>query len=195
MNPSSPLSRLKKAKIYSNHVSLFSDQCGKIGKIVVYSHFCATVGDLPEGFKEYPMFPGTDPKVIKGKSFKTMAIDIHEVLDGKIKKTWHIEDWLTALNQLLGKQKFINLERPILLEEGESMTEIPWSIPFYYDTILNDFSKNAQDLAFLKKVLTDDFNMCPNPFDPTEDSGPGVEGFKGLSINNVTPFLRFSTPP
>ena len=163
--------------------------------MVVYSHFCATVGDLPEGFKEYPMFPGTDPKVIKGKSFKTMAIDIHEVLGGKIKKTWHIEDWLTALNQLLGKQKFTNLERPILLEEGESMTEIPWSISFYYDTILNDFSKYAQDLAFLKKVLTDDFNMCPNPFDPTEDSGPGVEGFKGLSINNVTPFLRFFTPP
>ena len=173
-------------------LSLFSNQGGNV---VVYSHFCATVGDLPEGFKEYPMFPGTDPKIIKGKSFKTMAIDIHEVLDGKIKKTWHIEDWLTALNQLLGKQKFTNLDRPILLEEGESMAEIPWSIPFYYDTILNDFSKNAQDLAFLKKAVTDDFNMCPNPFDPTEDSGPGVEGFKGPSINDVTPFLRFFTPP
>ena len=159
-----------------NHVSFFSDQGGNV---VVYSHFCGTVGELPEGFEEYPMFPGIDPEIIKGKSFKTMAIDIHEVLDGKIKKTWHIEDWLTAPNQLLGKQKFTNLDRPILLEEGESMTEIPWSIPFYYDTILNNFFKNSQDLAFLKKAVTDDFNMCPNPLDPTEDFGPGVEGLKG----------------
>ena len=43
------------------------------------------------------LVPGIDPENIKGKSFDTMAIDIHEVENGKIKKTWHIEDWLTAL--------------------------------------------------------------------------------------------------
>ena len=49
------------------------------------------------------LVPGIDPENIKGKSFDTMAIDIHEVENGKIKKTWHIEDWLTALEQFLGK--------------------------------------------------------------------------------------------
>ena len=73
---------------------------------------------MPEGFKEYPMFPGIDPENIKGKSFNTMAIDVHEVEDGKIKKTWHIEDWQTAVEQLLGKPKY-NLDRPILFEEGK----------------------------------------------------------------------------
>src|SRR5262245_26614392 len=36
----------------------------------------------------------------KGRPFKTMAIDIHQFKDGKIIKTWHIEDWLGALHQM-----------------------------------------------------------------------------------------------
>jgi predicted ester cyclase len=36
----------------------------------------------------------------KGKPFKTMAIDIHQFKDGKVIKTWHIEDWLGALFQM-----------------------------------------------------------------------------------------------
>jgi predicted ester cyclase len=28
------------------------------------------------------------------------AIDIHEFDDGKIVRTWHIEDWMTGLRQL-----------------------------------------------------------------------------------------------
>lgn len=34
------------------------------------------------------------------KSFSTMSIDIHTVVDGKISKVNHIEDWSTALEQL-----------------------------------------------------------------------------------------------
>jgi steroid delta-isomerase-like uncharacterized protein len=36
----------------------------------------------------------------KGRILKIMAIDIHEFKDGKIIRTWHIEDWLTGLQQL-----------------------------------------------------------------------------------------------
>ena len=36
----------------------------------------------------------------KGRPFKTMAIDIHQFKDGKIIKTWHIEDWLSGLFQM-----------------------------------------------------------------------------------------------
>src|SRR5258708_2723354 len=38
-----------------------------------------------------------------GKSFKIMAIDIQTVKDGKIAKTYHLENWLSALGQLSAK--------------------------------------------------------------------------------------------
>jgi ketosteroid isomerase-like protein len=38
-----------------------------------------------------------------GKSFKIMAIDIQTIKDGKIAKTFHMENWLSALGQLRSK--------------------------------------------------------------------------------------------
>ena len=35
-----------------------------------------------------------------GKSFRIMAIDIQTIRDGKIVKTYHLENWLAALGQL-----------------------------------------------------------------------------------------------
>ncbi len=35
-----------------------------------------------------------------GKGFKTMAIDIFTVRDGKLASAYHIENWLTALEQI-----------------------------------------------------------------------------------------------
>lgn len=34
------------------------------------------------------------------KSFKFMSIDIHELRDGKIAKTYHLEDWMSAIQQV-----------------------------------------------------------------------------------------------
>src|SRR5947209_1699762 len=39
-----------------------------------------------------------------GKSFRIMAIDIQTIRDGKIAKTFHMENWLSALSQLRVKQ-------------------------------------------------------------------------------------------
>lgn len=39
----------------------------------------------------------------KGKSFTIMSIDIHTLSDGKISKTYHVEDWSGALRQLGAK--------------------------------------------------------------------------------------------
>ena len=36
-----------------------------------------------------------------GKYFETLALDIQVVSEGKIKQSWHIEDWSTALDQAL----------------------------------------------------------------------------------------------
>ena len=38
-----------------------------------------------------------------GKSFRIMAIDIQTIRDGKIARTFHIENWLSALGQLRAK--------------------------------------------------------------------------------------------
>ena len=38
-----------------------------------------------------------------GKSFKIMAIDIQTIKDGKIAKTFHMENWLSAIGQLRAK--------------------------------------------------------------------------------------------
>ena len=37
------------------------------------------------------------------KSFKTMTIDIHRIVNGKISTVHHLEDWVTALKQLKEK--------------------------------------------------------------------------------------------
>jgi steroid delta-isomerase-like uncharacterized protein len=39
----------------------------------------------------------------QGRSFDILTIDIHELEDGKIVRTFHVEDWATALQQLSGK--------------------------------------------------------------------------------------------
>jgi len=38
-----------------------------------------------------------------GKSYRMMAIDIQTIRDGKIAKTFHMENWLSALGQLRAK--------------------------------------------------------------------------------------------
>jgi predicted ester cyclase len=35
-----------------------------------------------------------------GKSFKTMAIDIFTVKNGKLASAYHVENWMTALQQI-----------------------------------------------------------------------------------------------
>lgn len=39
----------------------------------------------------------------QGRSFDILTIDIHELEDGKIVRTYHVEDWATALQQLSGQ--------------------------------------------------------------------------------------------
>nr|WP_295771608.1 ester cyclase [Rhodoferax sp.] len=38
-----------------------------------------------------------------GRSFSVMAIDVHEMRDGRIARSWHVEDWAEALSQLRAK--------------------------------------------------------------------------------------------
>lgn len=38
-----------------------------------------------------------------GKSFKISAVDIQTIKDGRISRTWHLENWVIALGQLRAK--------------------------------------------------------------------------------------------
>lgn len=58
-----------------------------------------TVRSRATGTPVAPFF-GVDGE---GRSFDIMTIDIHQLEDGKIVKTWHVEDWAGALQQLSGK--------------------------------------------------------------------------------------------
>ncbi len=39
----------------------------------------------------------------QGRGFDILTIDIHQLEDGKIVRTWHVEDWAGALQQLSGQ--------------------------------------------------------------------------------------------
>lgn len=58
-----------------------------------------TVRSRATGTPVAPMF-GVDGE---GRGFDIMTIDIHEIADGKIVRTYHIEDWAGALQQLAGQ--------------------------------------------------------------------------------------------
>lgn len=58
-----------------------------------------TVRSRATGTPVAPFF-GVDGQ---GRSFDIMTIDIHELEDGKIARTYHVEDWAGALQQLSGK--------------------------------------------------------------------------------------------
>lgn len=58
-----------------------------------------TVRSRATGTPVAPFF-GVDGQ---GRSFDIMTIDIHELEDGKIARSYHVEDWAGALQQLSGK--------------------------------------------------------------------------------------------
>ena len=55
-----------------------------------------TVRSVARGTPAGP-FLGIEPS---GKGFEIMTIDIHTVEDGLITRSWHVEDWATAMGQL-----------------------------------------------------------------------------------------------
>lgn len=58
-----------------------------------------TVRSRATGTPAGPFF-GVDGE---GRSFDIMTIDVHELEEGKITRSYHVEDWAGALRQLSGK--------------------------------------------------------------------------------------------
>ena len=72
--------------------------CGD--RVVVLSKFTGTVNP-PEGTTAIPFFPGISVDKLNGKSFETATLDIHLIKDGLTKQAWHLEDWASAVDQMV----------------------------------------------------------------------------------------------
>ena len=64
------------------------DMIAEGDKVVVRSEIHATQSGA---------FAGVAPS---NRPFTIMAIDIHQICDGRVVKTWHVEDWLNGLFQM-----------------------------------------------------------------------------------------------
>jgi predicted ester cyclase len=104
---------------YESCAGYLPGECwGRDTSIKVVSNFASSIPDLKFDIKE--VLVAGDRVIVRGevtgtpagelfgaphtgKSFRIMAIDIQTIRDGKIAKTFHMENWLSALNQLRAK--------------------------------------------------------------------------------------------
>ena len=154
--------------------------------VAVASKISATVGDVPPKFSEFPMFPGIEPERLKGKSFSAMALDIHLLDNGKIQRTWHIEDWTLALDIMLETGRDVgSLDWPFI-EKGETLKEVPQCIYNFYDKILSDSSGGGQNNKLLLETMHRNAIVRPRM------SSLGVVGIGGLKV--ITRFFADVMP-
>ena len=83
-----------------------------------------------------PMFPGISATKVRGKTFRILINDLHQMENGKIKKTWHAEDWITALGQMLKGYPEPLLDMPFV-RPGEELTQFPRALRNFYDRVLS----------------------------------------------------------
>jgi hypothetical protein len=158
--------------------------------VVVVSKISGTIAGVPPGFSDFPMFPGTDPEILKGKSFNTMAIDIHKLdTEDKIKRTWHVEDWSLVLDDILKPDRVAAFKWPAV-ESGASLKKVPQCIIDFYDIILSDPVGGGQDNALLKKTMHGDSIVHPG-FTTFETSG--IQGLKLITgfFGDVMPNINY----
>jgi steroid delta-isomerase-like uncharacterized protein len=104
---------------YESCAGYLPGECwGRETSIKVVSNFANTIPDMKFDIKE--MLVAGDRVIVRGevtgtpagdlfgvphsgKSFRIMAVDIQTIRDGKIAKTFHMENWLSAIGQLRAK--------------------------------------------------------------------------------------------
>jgi steroid delta-isomerase-like uncharacterized protein len=104
---------------YQSCAGYLPGECwGRDTSIKVVSNFANTIPDMKFDIKE--VLIAGDRVIVRGevtgtpsgelfgvphsgKSFRIMAVDIQTIRDGKIAKTFHMENWLSAIGQLRAK--------------------------------------------------------------------------------------------
>jgi steroid delta-isomerase-like uncharacterized protein len=94
-DPDHPVGKKEVGGLMMNLTTVFPDLNCEIkdilqdgNKVIVRT---IITGKQHAGFRGFPS---------KGRSISIQAVDIHELENGKIIRTWHTEDWLTGLGQL-----------------------------------------------------------------------------------------------
>ena len=64
-------------------------------------HFGAPPTTRFTWFMDDPLFEQTSSHIIFYYYFHTAALDIQVIHDGRIKQTWHLEDFATAMDQIV----------------------------------------------------------------------------------------------
>ncbi len=104
---------------YESCAGYLPGECwGRETSIKVVANFANTIPDMRFELKE--VLVAGDRVVVRGevtgtpsgelfgvphsgKSFRIMAVDIQTIRDGKVAKTYHMENWLSAIGQLRAK--------------------------------------------------------------------------------------------
>jgi ketosteroid isomerase-like protein len=104
---------------YESCAGYLPGECwGRDTSIKVVSNFANTIPDMKFDVKE--VLVAGDRVIVRGEvtgtpsgelfgvphsgnSFRIMAVDIQTIRDGKIAKTFHLENWLSAIGQLRAK--------------------------------------------------------------------------------------------
>jgi ketosteroid isomerase-like protein len=104
---------------YESCAGYLPGECwGRETSIKVVPNFASTIPDMTFEIKE--VLVAGDRVVVRGevtgtpsgelfgvphsgKSFRIMAVDIQTIRDGRIAKTYHMENWLSAIGQLRAK--------------------------------------------------------------------------------------------
>jgi ketosteroid isomerase-like protein len=104
---------------YESCAGYLPGECwGRETSIKVVSNFASTIPDMKFEIRE--VLVAGDRVIVRGevtgtpsgelfgvphggKSFRILAVDIQTIRDGKIAKTFHMENWLSAIGQLRAK--------------------------------------------------------------------------------------------
>jgi ketosteroid isomerase-like protein len=104
---------------YESCAGYLPGECwGRDTSIKVVSNFANTIPDMKFDVKD--VLVAGDRVIVRGEvtgtpsgelfgvphsgnSFRIMAVDIQTIRDGKIAKTFHLENWLSAIGQLCAK--------------------------------------------------------------------------------------------
>ncbi len=87
-------------RVISSFATSIPDMKFEIKEVLVAGNRVIVRGEV-SGTPAGALFGGLIPH--SGKSFRIMAIDIQTIESGKIRKTYHMENWFAALTQLRAK--------------------------------------------------------------------------------------------
>ncbi|HMI57769.1 MAG TPA: nuclear transport factor 2 family protein [Gemmatimonadaceae bacterium] len=98
------------------------------------------------------LFGGLIPN--SGKRFRVMTIDIHTIESGRIRKTYHMENWFAAMVQLRSRHQSPPLEDELTAEARMTAEEI---LSIHTDTF--NRALKEQDYAALEGLYADDYTL------------------------------------